>query len=116
YRLNVIALPMPPLREMRDDIAEVASQLLVRLRNSEQVDFSPAALQALSHYDFPGNVRELENVIERALALCSDGIITPVDLQLVTSNGGEAAGKRKDSLPEYLDSVEREAILEALNQ
>ena len=61
-------------------------------------------------------MRELENIIERALALCSDGIITPDDLQLIPSNSSEAAGKRKGSLPEYLDSVEREAILEALNQ
>ena len=132
YRLNVITLPMPPLREMRDDIAEVASQLLVRLRNGEAVEFSPAALQALSHYDFPGNVRELENVIERALALCSGGIITPADLQLAPGGSAEAVNKpqrdsggalvgRQDStskypLTDYLDRVEREAILEALNQ
>ncbi len=133
YRLNVIALPMPPLREMRDDIAEVASQLLVRLRVGEAIEFSPAALQALSHYNFPGNVRELENVIERALALCSDGIITPADLQLVASIGGSEAASKSDMLggstmqdkqdtackyplTDYLDRVEREAILEALNQ
>ena len=132
YRLNVIALPMPPLREMRDDIAEVASQLLVRLRNAEAVEFSPAALHALSHYDFPGNVRELENVIERALALCSDGIITPTDLQLASVSGSGAASKSaipddsimsnkhdvtgKYPLTDYLDRIEREAILEALNQ
>ena len=132
YRLNVITLPMPPLREMRDDIAEVASQLLVRLRNGQAVEFSPAALQALSRYNFPGNVRELENIIERALALCSDGIITPADLQLSPGNSdaearkpdtldgpvtmGEANVDGKYPLTDYLDRVEREAILEALNQ
>jgi two-component system response regulator PilR (NtrC family) len=132
YRLNVIALPMPPLREMRDDIAEVASQLLVRLRNDEKVEFSPAALKALNHYDYPGNVRELENIIERALALCSNGIITPADLQLAPTSSSDAVNKSdmpdslndsgkpdaacKYPLIDYLDRVEREAILEALNQ
>ena len=116
YRLNVISLPMPPLREMRDDISEVANQLLVRLRNGEAVEFSPAALQALVNYNFPGNVRELENIIERALALCSDGIITPADLQLTSSGISTTAEKSKAPLPAYLDGVAREAILEALRQ
>jgi two-component system response regulator PilR (NtrC family) len=132
YRLNVIALPMPPLREMRDDIAEVASQLLLRLRNNDAVEFSALALQELSHYDFPGNVRELENIIERALALCSDGLIRPVDLQLAPFSGGDGIriaemfggvslpgiqdADCKFSLIDYLDKVEREIILEALNQ
>jgi len=120
YRLNVINLPMPPLREMRNDIAKIANQLLVHLRNGAAVEFTPAALQALCHHDFPGNVRELENIIERALALCSDGIITPADLQLKPASSGEAASKQnavcKYPLTGYLDGVEREAILEALNQ
>ncbi len=120
YRLNVIALPMPPLREMCDDIAEIANQLLARLRNDAAVEFSPAALQALCHYDFPGNVRELENIIERALALCSGGIITPADLQLMSAGMGEQATKPEMSakypLTDYLDQVERAAILEALQQ
>ncbi len=120
YRLNVIALPMPPLREMRDDIPEIANQFLARLRNGAAVEFAPEALQALCHHDFPGNVRELENIIERALALCSGGIIKPTDLQLVADNTGvsaanpEAAGKYP--LTEYLDGIERTAILEALQQ
>lgn len=121
YRLNVIALHMPPLREMRDDIAEIANQLLIRLRGDAAVEFAPAAMQALRHHDFPGNVRELENIIERALALCSGGIIAPADLQLLPVDlGGGHANKPdvacKYPLADYLDSVERAAILEALQQ
>jgi len=118
YRLNVIALTMPPLREMRDDIEEIARQLLMRLSDDQAVEFSPAALQALHSYDFPGNVRELENIIERALVMCSDGIITPADLQLGV---GERSGEEskpdmagKYPLTDYLDRVEHAAILEAL--
>jgi two-component system response regulator PilR (NtrC family) len=114
YRLNVIALTMPPLRDMREDIAEMAGKLLERLRNSEPVEFSTNALQALGRYDFPGNVRELENVIERALALCSDGVITPLDLQLAPAQKVTVEGKYP--LTEYLDRIEREVILEALHQ
>ena len=120
YRLNVISLAMPPLREMRDDIAGIASQLLTRLHRDAKVEFSPEAMQILSHYDFPGNVRELENIIERALALCSGGIIAPDDLQLTPADIGGAESKPgvagKYHLGDYLDSVERVAILEALNQ
>ena len=127
YRLNVIALPMPPLREMRADIAEIANRLLVRLCNGEAIEFSAAALQALGRYHYPGNVRELENIIERARALCSGGIITPADLQLAPARDNEAPGRTdidaslnmtacKYPLTDYLDKVEREAILEALSQ
>ena len=120
YRLNVIALPMPPLREMCDDIAEIANQLLARLRNDAAVELAPPALQALRHYDFPGNVRELENIIERALALCSGGVITPADLQLIPVDACGQASKpevaSKYPLTDYLDQVEREAILQALSQ
>ena len=120
YRLNVIALVMPPLREMRDDIPEIAKQLLASLRGDEAVEFSPSALQALREYDFPGNVRELENIIERALALCSSGIIAPADLQLAATDDGSHAETPglagKQSLTDYLDDVERTAILQALQQ
>ena len=120
YRLNVIALNMPALREMRNDIASIAQQLLGRLRGDSEVAFSPEALQLLSRHDFPGNVRELENIIERALALCNKGIITPADLHLLpNANTGIAADKTvasKYPLTDFLDRVEREAILEALRQ
>jgi len=120
YRLNVIALHMPALRELRDDIADIARQLLVRLRGNDSIEFSPEALQLLRQYDFPGNVRELENMIERALALCSGGIITPTDLHLPSDasnkepGSGETTGKYP--LPDYLDRIERRAILRALRQ
>ena len=121
YRLNVISIQMPSLREMREDIPLIASRILERLQGGSQVRFSAAALQELSRYDFPGNVREMENIIERSLALCSDAIITPADLQLMPMQStqmedGRAAGAGKYPLTDYLDRVEREAILEALQQ
>lgn len=120
YRLNVITLPMPALREMRDDIPEIAQQTLERLRGDTGVNFAPEALQALRRHDFPGNVRELENIIERALALCSGGVIGPADLQLApvqtVREDDESGSADKYPLPEYLDRVERVAILEALQE
>jgi two-component system response regulator PilR (NtrC family) len=120
YRLNVISLQMPSLREMREDIPLIADRILARLRGKSMAKFSAQALRELENYDFPGNVRELENIIERALALCRDGVIMPADLQLTPTqlpqtepkNGG--AGKYP--LTDYLDRIEREAILEALHQ
>lgn len=120
YRLNVIALQMPALRELRDDIAEIASLILNRLRGDSGVVFAAEALLALKRYDFPGNVRELENVIERGLALCSDNIIQTADLQLSPTDMPVAPVSSglpgKYPLTDYLDKVEHDAILEALNQ
>jgi two-component system response regulator PilR (NtrC family) len=117
YRLNVIAITLPALREMREDVPTIAQHVLERLRGESKAHLSKAALQALMTYDFPGNVRELENVIERALALCADELIQPADLQLApmpTNREGEAGGKYP--LTDYLDRVEREAIVEALGK
>jgi len=120
YRLNVISLHMPSLREMREDIPQIANQILERLRGSSTAKFSAEALHELEGYDFPGNVRELENIIERALALCLNNIIAPADLQLMPlqSVQGEArpGGTGKYPLADYLDRIERDAILEALHQ
>jgi two-component system response regulator PilR (NtrC family) len=120
YRLNVIAISMPSLRELRNDIPDIARQLLVRLRRGEAIEFSQDALNLLCQYDFPGNVRELENVIERALALCDNGVINPADLNLPAhaSTEDHAVGGTtgKYALPDYLDRVERRAILRALRQ
>ena len=119
YRLNVIQIQMPALRELRDDIPEIASQILERLRGDSGVRFSADALKALQSYSFPGNVRELENIIERALAMCSGGVIEEQDLLLVpveNSQPDNGSLSSKYPLPKYLDQVERQALLEALEQ
>jgi len=85
YRINVIDLRVPPLRERREDIPDLIETIVRRLSRRlgvEPAKVSAAALQALGGYAFPGNVRELENTLERALALCTDGTIEASDLQL----------------------------------
>jgi two-component system response regulator PilR (NtrC family) len=122
YRLNVIELKMPPLRDCREDIPLIAASILERIARASgaaPARLSDAALAELAQYDFPGNIRELENVLERATALSGGEQIGPDDLMLrpVASEegGGRAAeGALGAPLPEYLDRVEREAILEAL--
>jgi two-component system response regulator PilR (NtrC family) len=119
YRLNVIAIQMPALRELREDIPEISGQILNRLRGKASVEFSSGAMQALNKYDFPGNVRELENVIERGLALCSENVIQIEDLQLSPADIAEMSPsglQGRYPLTDYLDRIEREAILEALKQ
>ncbi|HUW25867.1 MAG TPA: sigma-54 dependent transcriptional regulator [Gallionella sp.] len=119
YRLNVIPIQMPALRELHDDIPEIAQRILKRLRGNVPAHFSETALCALQGYSFPGNVRELENIIERALALCHEGVLDEQDLLLVPvehNPSGNAALSNKYPLPEYLDRIEKQALLEALEQ
>ncbi|HSM99292.1 MAG TPA: sigma 54-interacting transcriptional regulator, partial [Gallionella sp.] len=119
YRLSVIPIQMPALRESREDIPEIAQRILERLRGDADVRFSADALRALQSYSFPGNVRELENIIERAFALCPAGVIGEQDLLLVPvehDQSDSAALSSKYPLPKYLDHVERQALLEALEQ
>jgi two-component system response regulator PilR (NtrC family) len=122
YRLNVIELRMPALREMREDIARLAGAILRRQTaagGGKAPRLSAAALEVLAAYDFPGNVRELENVLERALALTSGEEIRAEDLQLTATRVAPAAAPADLSgrpLPEQLDAVERQAILDALEQ
>lgn len=119
YRLNVIPIEMPALREMHEDIPEIAQRILERLRGNTKVYFSESALHELQNYSFSGNVRELENIIERALALCMGGLIEKQDLLLVPVEHNPSAGAALSSkypLPEYLDRVEKQALLEALEQ
>ena len=125
YRLNVIELKMPALRERKEDIPALAEALLTRL--AEHAGMSPPrlstqAVQALEGYGFPGNVRELENTLERALALSGDEIIHVEDLALEPMVGHEAVNgldggqALRHGLQEYLDEAERQAIIEALGE
>jgi two-component system response regulator PilR (NtrC family) len=127
YRLAVIELKMPPLRECREDVKLIAETVLARLARQNAAPparLSAEACRELEAYDFPGNVRELENILERAVALSSNATITPQDLRLhpqapqeesaATAAGAAADGLPATPLPAYLDQVEREAILAAL--
>jgi two-component system response regulator PilR (NtrC family) len=122
YRLNVIELKMPPLRDCREDIPLIAASILERIARTggaAPARLSAAALAELAQYDFPGNIRELENVLERATALSGGAEIGADDLMLRPVAADEGGARPADGalgapLPEYLDRVEREAILEAL--
>ena len=121
YRLNVLELKMPALREMHEDIAPLAAAIVQRQVGGagKPPRLSAAALDRLRSYDFPGNVRELENVLERALALSTGGEIQADDLQLAPTRVGPAPATQELSglpLQERLDAVERKAILNALER
>ncbi|MCU0811009.1 MAG: sigma-54 dependent transcriptional regulator [Thiobacillaceae bacterium] len=117
YRLNVIDLALPSLREHADDIPLIARVLLDKL-GGQDVKLTADAERALRAYAFPGNVRELENILERALALCDSSAISTADLSLAPTemaSAGELSGS-KYPLQDYLDQTERAAIVEALEQ
>jgi len=90
YRLNVIELSLPPLRERIDDLAPLVDAILARLAGPGQATLGPGVLAALQAYSFPGNIRELENVLERALAFANDGVIEVGDLSLKAARPGDA--------------------------
>jgi two-component system response regulator PilR (NtrC family) len=121
YRLHVIELAMPSLREMREDIPLIANAILERLsRGGAQAKLDADAIAALERYPFPGNVRELENVLERGLSLAADSHrISADDLHLTPiAEESEYAVTAGDKWPlqDYLDRVERAAINEALEK
>ena len=118
YRLNVIELRMPPLRERAEDIAPLVDAILRRLFGDQPPRLSLGALRALEFYSFPGNVRELENILERATALCSGDSIEVEDLHLGPEEIHDAGleGRGSETLDEYLNRLERQAILEALQK
>jgi two-component system response regulator PilR (NtrC family) len=128
YRLNVIQLQVPALRERREDIAMLAEHFLKHLaRRNDHAAYRLAAdaLRALSGYYFPGNVRELENILERATTLCEGSVISATDLRLPDTARADddfppeaAPEPRPGSLPldTYMDTIEKEAQLKALEQ
>lgn len=130
YRINVIELRMPALRERPEDIPGLARRLLAQIATGHGTtppQIGDDAMKALFAYHFPGNVRELENILERAMTLCEDSVIRACDLQLNSQSGvGSEPGDRihrldggaSHALPldPMLGNVERETILHALDK
>lgn len=123
YRLNVIELRVPALRERREDIELLTNSMLQRLAVSyaqPQARLHPQALETLKNYRFPGNVRELENMLERAYTLCEDDQIFASDLRLNDSSPAQDNNAPSlahvENLEDYLESIERTLILQALEE
>ncbi len=120
YRINVIDLVLPPLRERSVDIPMLTENILNKLTGGNKPDISDSAMASLQRYRFPGNVRELENILERALALYDGNTIEADDLNLpiAISNDVELPDydPAKESLEDYLDAIERKAITSALEE
>ncbi|MGH1485086.1 MAG: sigma-54-dependent transcriptional regulator [Cellvibrionaceae bacterium] len=144
YRINVIEINVPPLRQRLEDIEILTNKLLKKIsskNNSNLITISKSALSLLKDYSFPGNVRELENILERASALCDEGNIDAANLQLTPLIKAEPKSSEisiendtkqllgldgpstiapfnsdKLSIDEYLDNIEKSIILEKLEQ
>ena len=134
YRINVIELRVPPLRERGDDLPQLAAAIVARLAHSHGRPIpllTQSALDALHHYSFPGNVRELENILERALALAENDQISATDLRLPAHGSHRLAAPPASevmapnesildidpasaALPSYIEQLERAAIQKAL--
>ena len=124
YRLNVVTLPLPPLRERRDDIPLLIDHFLTtRQIGKIKYQIQPYALQMMMRYDWPGNIRELVNVLERAQILAEDNLITTDDLpeNMVLSPVGEADASKPGTVevqPDNLEAIERrhiQAVLQRCN-
>ena len=120
YRLNVIELHIPPLRERPEDIPLLAQHILTRISRQsglEKPRLSPEALKRLMAYPFPGNIRELENILERAMTLCDGNLLEAADLSLpAASPGGPAVQTNGLPLDDQMAAVERQAITQALEE
>ncbi len=116
YRINVVTIILPPLRERREDIAPLIDHFLKKFAGANRKEIAGLTREGremLLRYDYPGNVRELENIIERAVVLTRDGVIGPDDLPLTLRDPGEDPPK-PGSLPAAVEEIERQMIHDAL--
>jgi len=121
WRLNVFALYVPALRKRREDIEPLANLFCERFAkkyNKKIKGFSTKALQLLLTYDFPGNVRELENIVERAVILAENELITPSDLPAYLQKGSESISRDlfELPLPEAVENLEKMRIFKAMRE
>ncbi len=123
YRLNVVSILIPPLRERKEDVPGLIDHFVTKYGKENRKEISGISAEArdlLMRYPYPGNVRELENIIERAVVLSKKGIISAADLPLHARTAAETdetpAQKLKGSLQKTLDTVERGLILDALKE
>jgi two-component system response regulator PilR (NtrC family) len=121
YRINVIEVTVPALRDRPEDIPELVDHILGMLtpQGEPKLVLSRAAMNALMEYDFPGNVREIENILERALTLSEGQVIQEQDLQLparAMSLPDPAGAQAQQSLDPFLTDLERQAIVQALEK
>ena len=117
YRINVIELMVPALKDRGDDVLLLAAHILQR--HDQTVDILDAdARQAILNYAFPGNVRELENMLERAVTLCTTGVIRAADLAMrrESESSEQARSKVVGDLGDQIVGVQRQAIIEALEK
>ncbi|MGH7314164.1 MAG: helix-turn-helix domain-containing protein, partial [Candidatus Rokuibacteriota bacterium] len=113
YRLSVVTIQVPPLRDRAEDVIILANTFLHRAAQEQRrrVRFSAEALRALNAYRWPGNIRELENKVSRAVIMARGRLIEPVDLDLAPAPGEPAVSLRASR-----DQAEREALVEALTR
>ena len=119
YRLNVVPIPLPPLRERRDDIPLLIRHFVSRFQETHPAkinNISPEAMKFLLNYDYPGNIRELQNVIEHAFACCDGNTILPEDLPLTIYHPNASVIDVALREPHPFRSLERELIKRALDQ
>ncbi len=121
YRLNVVAITIPPLRERKDDISPLMNHFLNRfsIQNGREIDgFLPEARDLLLKYDYPGNVRELENIIERAVVIARGSLISTKDLPFSAEalRSGPEVRKTQASLKDAIEALESEMIRDAMDQ
>ncbi|MBV1911418.1 MAG: sigma-54 dependent transcriptional regulator [Kangiellaceae bacterium] len=124
YRINVIEINVPALKDRKGDIEKLTHYLLEQLstiHGLEKIEITPQAIEKLTQYSFPGNIRELENILERAITFAADDIIDLNDLNLQESSNDNSSksthsARNNQPLDEYMADVERSEILEALHQ